>query len=63
VNNAGTIPKVFLSRPATFRPQADVGVMVYVLAGSAAILIAMLTISYQSIRAARANPASSLRSE
>ena len=43
--------------------KADVGVMVYLLAGSAAFLIAMLTISYQSIRAARANPASSLRSE
>lgn len=43
--------------------KADVGLMVYILAGAAAFLIAMLTISYQSIRAARANPASSLRSE
>jgi putative ABC transport system permease protein len=43
--------------------KADVGVMVYILAGATAFIIAMLTIGYQSIRAARANPANSLRSE
>jgi len=35
----------------------------FVLAGSAAVLIALLTISFQSIKAALANPVDSLRSE
>jgi putative ABC transport system permease protein len=35
----------------------------FVLAGAAAILIALLTISFQAIRAAAANPVKSLRSE
>jgi putative ABC transport system permease protein len=36
---------------------------VFVLAGSAAILIALLTVSFQSVKAAIVNPVSSLRSE
>lgn len=36
---------------------------VFVISGLVAILIALLTVSYQSIRAALANPAHSLRSE
>jgi len=36
---------------------------VFVLAGSLSALIAMCTVSYQAIRAARTNPAESLRSE
>lgn len=36
---------------------------VFVMAGSAALLIAALTVSYQSIKAAVANPVDSLRSE
>ena len=35
----------------------------FVLAGSAAILIALVTVSFQSVRAALANPVKSLRSE
>jgi len=36
---------------------------IYVLAGTAAVAIALLTISFQAIRAATANPVRSLRSE
>jgi putative ABC transport system permease protein len=36
---------------------------VFVLSGALAVFIALLTVSYQSIRAALANPANSLRSE
>jgi putative ABC transport system permease protein len=43
--------------------KATIGATVYVLAGASAFIIAMLTISYQAINAARANPAKSIRSE
>ena len=36
---------------------------VFLLAGIISVLIALLTISYQSLRAALANPATSLRAE
>jgi putative ABC transport system permease protein len=36
---------------------------IYVVAGVAAIVIALLTVSYQAIRAATANPVESLRVE
>lgn len=43
--------------------KASMGIMVYVLSGIAAFLIAMITIGYRCIRAATANPATALRSE
>lgn len=43
--------------------KTEVGIMVYVAAGFSAFLIAWLTMSFQSIRAAMANPIKSLRSE
>jgi putative ABC transport system permease protein len=43
--------------------RATIGLSVYMLAGSIALLIALLTIGYQCIRAAMMNPAQSLRSE
>ncbi|MDP9048563.1 MAG: hypothetical protein M3N14_10525, partial [Bacteroidota bacterium] len=36
---------------------------VFLFSGSAAIIIALLTISFQSVKAALANPVKSLRSE
>jgi putative ABC transport system permease protein len=36
---------------------------VFILAGAGALCIALLTVSYQAIRAARANPVKSLRTE
>ncbi|MFZ6011634.1 MAG: ABC transporter permease [Bacteroidota bacterium] len=43
--------------------KVEVGILVYVFAGICAFLIAWLTMSFQSIRAARSNPVNSLRSE
>ena len=41
----------------------DLSVGVFLLAGGLALLIAVLTVGYQSVKAARANPVDSLRSE
>ncbi len=46
-----------------FAYRAPVGYGVFVLTGLAAIAITLVTISYQSIKAALANPATSLRTE
>jgi putative ABC transport system permease protein len=46
-----------------FAYRINITVWVFVWAGVAALLIALLTISYQSIKAAIANPVKSLRSE
>jgi putative ABC transport system permease protein len=43
--------------------KVDVGILVYILAGVFAFLIAWLTMGYQSIKAASTNPVNSLRSE
>jgi putative ABC transport system permease protein len=43
--------------------KAVIGVTVYFLAGAGALIIALLTISFQSIKAASANPVISLRNE
>ncbi|MBI1770032.1 MAG: ABC transporter permease [Bacteroidetes bacterium] len=43
--------------------KTEIGVMVYALAGLFCLLIAWLTMGYQSIRAATSNPVKSLRSE
>lgn len=47
----------------TFAYQIDMPIWSFIIAGISAILIAWLTISYQSIRAAIVNPVNSLRSE
>jgi len=43
--------------------RTSIGIEVYVLSGLAAFAIALLTVTYQALRAARANPADSLRYE
>jgi putative ABC transport system permease protein len=43
--------------------KAEIGVMVYILAGAFAFVIAWITMGYQSIRAANSDPVKSLRSE
>jgi putative ABC transport system permease protein len=47
----------------TYKYKTQIGWEVFVFAGVASVLIAIATVSYQSLRAAFANPASNLRSE
>ena len=46
-----------------FAYKTDIGPGIFLLAGGAAILIALATVSWQSLRAAWANPVESLRNE
>ncbi len=46
-----------------FAYRAPVGIAVFLISGGAALLIAYLTVSYRSIKSARANPVESLRYE
>ena len=46
-----------------FAYRIDMSLLIFLLAGAMALLIAMVTISFQAIRAAIANPVTSLRSE
>ena len=46
-----------------FAYRVDLNLWIYVLAGFGAILIALLTIGFQAIKAALANPVKNLRSE
>ncbi len=46
-----------------FSYRINIGWAVFVVAGSAALLIALLTVSFQAIKAAVANPVAALRSE
>jgi len=43
--------------------RTDIGWWVFMIAGSGALLITLLTVSYQAVKAALANPVKSLRSE
>lgn len=43
--------------------KVEIGILVYIMAGGFAFLIAWLTMGYQSIKAATSNPVQSLRSE
>ena len=46
-----------------FAYRIDIGWWMFVLAGGIALLIALVTISFQAIKAATANPVESLRYE
>ena len=46
-----------------FAYRIDVGITIFILSGAAALVIALLTVSYQTVKAARANPVDSLRYE
>ncbi|MCB0562471.1 MAG: FtsX-like permease family protein, partial [Phaeodactylibacter sp.] len=46
-----------------FAYQIDIGVGSFMIAGFAALLIALLTVGFQSLRAARANPVEALKYE
>jgi len=46
-----------------FAYRIDIGVITFVLAGSVALVIALLTVSFQSLKAALANPVEALRYE
>jgi len=46
-----------------FAYKINISLWVFVLAGTVALLIALITISFQAIRAALANPVKSLRTE
>jgi putative ABC transport system permease protein len=46
-----------------FAYRININIGIFLLAGLSALLIALLTVSWQAIRAARANPVESLRYE
>ena len=48
---------------ADFAYRVNIGWMVFAAVGISAVLIAILTVSFQTIKAAVANPVNSLRSE
>ena len=47
----------------SFAYRIDLGIGIFILSGSAALCIALLTVSFQTIKAAAANPVDSLRYE
>ena len=54
---------LLLPRSALERAASVIGTQILIVAGLAALLIAWLTVSYQSIKVATANPVVALRSE
>ena len=46
-----------------FAYRTDIGIFIFVLAGIVSLFLAVLTVSYHTIKAARANPVKSLRYE
>ena len=48
---------------SAFEYQVNIGASIFLIAGGASVLVALLTVSYHSVRAAYANPVKSLRYE
>jgi putative ABC transport system permease protein len=46
-----------------FGYKVDIGIAVFILAGMSAVFIALITVGWQSVRAALANPVDSLQTE
>jgi putative ABC transport system permease protein len=46
-----------------FAYRVQIGILIFILSGTLALIIALLTVSYQAIKAANANPLDSLRYE
>jgi putative ABC transport system permease protein len=46
-----------------FAYKTEIGVFIFILAGAVSLVMAVLTVSYHTFRAARANPVKSLRYE
>lgn len=46
-----------------FQYSIEIGIGIFILAGAASVLIALITISFQAVKAAIRNPADSLRTE
>ena len=46
-----------------FAYKTDIGMFTFVVAGAVSLILAVLTVSYHTIKAARANPVQSLRYE
>jgi putative ABC transport system permease protein len=46
-----------------FAYKTDIGVMIFIISGVLSLLLAVITVSYHTFRAARANPVQSLRYE
>ena len=59
------MPVIFLQAPGSEIPISfrEVSWWIFLIAGVVAILIALLTVSFQAIKAAMANPVKSLRTE
>jgi putative ABC transport system permease protein len=47
----------------SFAYKTPVGIMLFLVAGASALTIALLTVSFESVRAASANPVNALRNE
>ncbi len=47
----------------SFAYHTELGIGIFVIAGVGALVVSLLTVSYQSVKAALMNPAKTLRSE
>jgi putative ABC transport system permease protein len=47
----------------SFAYRINMGILIFILAGVIAVMIALVTVSYQAIKAALSNPVESLRYE